>query len=88
MTIRRALLVVLVGLLVLAPELARWYTEWLWFGEVGYRIVFWVPFLSSVAVAAAAAVSVFLILYLNARPLLRLRPLARGGACRLASSAR
>ncbi|HLW48459.1 MAG TPA: UPF0182 family protein [bacterium] len=74
---RRWLLAVLVAALLIYPAAARWYTEWLWFGEVGYRAVFWVPFISSVAVAAAAAGSVFLILYVNARPLLRLRPLAR-----------
>ncbi len=76
-TIRGALLVVLLGLLVATPTLARWYTEWLWFGEVGYRGVFWTPVASSWAVGAAAAVSVFLILFLNVRPLLRLRPAPR-----------
>ncbi|HET7264587.1 MAG TPA: UPF0182 family protein [bacterium] len=77
MRARPALLAALVAALLVYPAAARWYTEWLWFGEVGYRTVFWVPFLSSAAVAAAAALSVFLILYLNARPLLRLRPIAR-----------
>jgi uncharacterized protein len=75
--LRQWLLVALVAALLLYPAAARWYTEWLWFGEVGHRVVFWVPFASSLALAAAAAVSVFLILYVNARPLLRLRPLAR-----------
>jgi uncharacterized membrane protein (UPF0182 family) len=74
---RQWLLAAFVAALFLYPAAARWYTEWLWFGEVGYRVVFWVPFISSVAVAAAAAISVFVILYVNARPLLRLRPLAR-----------
>jgi uncharacterized membrane protein (UPF0182 family) len=74
---RQWLIGVLVAAFLIYPAAARWYTEWLWYGEVGYRVVFWVPFLSSVAVAAAAALSVFVILYLNARPLLRLRPLAR-----------
>ena len=74
---RNWLLAVLVAAFLAYPAVARWYTEWLWFGEVGYRTVFWVPFLSSAAVAAAATISVFLILYVNARPLLRLRPIAR-----------
>ena len=74
---RSWLLAALVAAFFTYPAASRWYTEWLWFGEVGYRTVFWVPFLSSAAVAAAAAISVFLILYLNARPLLRLRPIAR-----------
>ena len=77
MRLRQWLLTVLVVAFLVYPAAARWYTEWLWFGEVGYRTVFWVPLVSSVAVAIAAAVSAFLILYLNARPLLRLRPLAR-----------
>jgi len=74
---RQWLLALLVAVFLLYPTAARWYTEWLWFGEVGYLKVFWVPFVSSALVAAAAAISVFLILYLNARPLLRLRPIAR-----------
>ncbi|MHB8732464.1 MAG: UPF0182 family membrane protein [bacterium] len=77
MRLRQWLLAALVAVFLVYPSVARWYTEWLWFGEVGYRTVFWVPFVSSAAVAAAAAMSVFLILYLNARPLLRLRPIAR-----------
>ncbi|HEV2438949.1 MAG TPA: UPF0182 family protein, partial [bacterium] len=77
MRTRRWLLALLVAMFLVYPAAARWYTEWLWFGEVGYLSVFWVPFVSSAAVAAAAAISVFLILYLNARPLLRLRPIAR-----------
>ncbi|HEV2358848.1 MAG TPA: UPF0182 family protein [bacterium] len=74
---RQWLLAVLVAALLVYPILARWYTEWLWFGEVGYRTVFWIPILSATAVAAAAAISAFVILYFNARPLLRLRPIAR-----------
>lgn len=75
--IRGALLIVLVVLLVAFPTVARWYTEWLWFGEVGYRAVFWTPVVSSWALGAAAALSVFLILFPNVRPLLRLRPVPR-----------
>ncbi|HKV45141.1 MAG TPA: UPF0182 family protein, partial [bacterium] len=75
--LRRTLLALLVALLVLLPGLARMYTEWLWFGEVGYRAVFWVPIVSGTAVAFAAALSVFVILWVNVRPLLRLRPIPR-----------
>ncbi|HXX40388.1 MAG TPA: UPF0182 family protein [bacterium] len=66
--------VVLIGLavfLLAVPRLAVWYTEWLWFGAVGYRSIFWIPILSSWPVGTAAALSVFLILFLNVRPLLR-----------------
>ena len=73
--LRRTLLVVLVVVLLFSPRFARWYTEWLWFGEVGYRAAFWVPIVSRLVVGAAAALAVFLILFLNIRPLLRLRPI-------------
>jgi uncharacterized protein len=75
--IRKTLLVILVVLLVAFPAVARWYTEWLWFGEVGYRSVFWTPIVWRWIVAAAGALSVFVILFLNVRPLLRLRPIPR-----------
>src|SRR5438309_11180694 len=75
--LRRAVLVLLVGLLLFGPGIARWYTEWLWFGEVGYRAVFWVPVVSSVIAGCAAALAVFLILFTNVRPLLRLRPIPK-----------
>ena len=82
--LRRTALVLLVALLVLLPSLARAYTEWLWFGEVGYRAVFWVPIVSGLTVGLAAALVVFLILWLNIRPLLRLRP--KPGLIELGSS--
>jgi uncharacterized membrane protein (UPF0182 family) len=76
-TIRGVLLAVLLGLLLAWPAFARWYTEWLWFGEVGYRQVFWTPIISGWLTGIAAAGSVFVILLLNVRPLLRLRPVPR-----------
>ena len=75
--LRRTLLVLLVILFFLMPRLARAYTEWLWFGEVDYRAVFWVPIISGAAVGVAAALAVFVILWLDIRPLLRLRPIPR-----------
>ncbi len=75
--LRRILLVLLVALLLLVPRLAGWYTEWLWFGEVGYRSVYWVPIVSSAVVGSAAGLAVFLILFLNVRPLLGLRPMPK-----------
>jgi hypothetical protein len=61
----------LLVLLVLAPTLARWYTDWLWFGEVGYRRVFWVPLLSRLGVTLVVGGFLFVLLYLNVLPLLR-----------------
>ncbi len=75
--LRRTLVVLLAAFLLLFPGFARWYTEWLWFGEVGYRTAFWVPIASRVVVGLAAAVVVFLILFLNIRPLFRLRPIPK-----------
>ena len=74
---RGTLLALLVVLLLSVPRLSRWYTEWLWFREVGYPSVFWTPILSATVVGFAAAATVFLILFLNLRPLLRLRPMPR-----------
>jgi uncharacterized membrane protein (UPF0182 family) len=68
MKIRNLLAAVLVVLLLLMPTVARWYTEWLWFGEVGYRSVFWVPILAGPILGLAAGLSVFILLYVNARP--------------------
>ncbi len=53
---------------VVGPLIARWYTDWLWFAEVGYLRVFWVPFLSRAALALVVAVAVWLLLVLNLRP--------------------
>jgi len=47
---RLILIIVFVLLFILAPTLARWYTDWLWFGELGYRRVFWIPLLSRIGV--------------------------------------
>jgi len=67
--LRLWLVVLFVVLFILAPTLARWYTDWLWFGEVGYRRVFWVPLLSRIAVTAVVGGALFLLFYLNFRPL-------------------
>ncbi len=70
-SLRLALAVLLVLGVALWPTLAYWYTEWLWFLELGYPRVFWVPFLSRLLVGGFVFAFVFLLLYLNARPLLR-----------------
>jgi uncharacterized membrane protein (UPF0182 family) len=71
--IRRLLWVGLAVFFVLAPAAARWYTDWLWFGEVGYRRVFWVPFLSRVLVTAVVGAAFWLWCYANLRLVLRAR---------------
>ena len=74
MTFRGWLIVLFVVLFILAPTIARWYTDWLWFGELGYRRVFWVPLLSRSAVTVVAGGVLFLLFWLNFRPLLARRP--------------
>src|SRR3970282_1086637 len=69
--VRLLFALLLVGLFTLMPTLARWYTDWLWFGEVGYRRVFWVPLLSRIGVTVGVGGILFLLLYLNVLPLLR-----------------
>jgi len=71
--IRRLLWIGLVVLFVLAPAAARWYTDWLWFGEVGYLRVFWVPFLSRVLVTAVVGGAFWLLCFANFRLVLRAR---------------
>jgi uncharacterized membrane protein (UPF0182 family) len=73
---------------VVGPTLARWYTDWLWFGEVGYLRVFWVPFLSRVGVTLVIAAGLLALLQINLRPVLRatraetIEMTARGGVYR------
>src|SRR5512145_29361 len=43
------------------------YTDWLWFQEVGYTGVFVTMLLTRAILVAAAAVTVFTVLYVNAR---------------------
>lgn len=47
MRIRLWLGLLLVILVVLAPLFSRWYTDWLWFEEVGYLRIFWIPLISA-----------------------------------------
>jgi uncharacterized membrane protein (UPF0182 family) len=60
--------------LVLAPAAARWYVDWLWFVEVGYPRVFWVPLLSRLVITGAVAAALWLLLYVNLRPVLAAAP--------------
>ncbi len=86
--LRLLLGIALVLFLVIAPAAARWYTDWLWFGEVGYLRVFWVPFLSRVMVTLIVGGALWLLLYLNLQPVLRsaaadvIEMQGRGGAYR------
>src|SRR5256712_12442768 len=68
--IRIWLIAAFVVFFVLVPTLARWYTDWLWFGEVGYRRVFWIPLLSRIGVTLVVAGALLLLVWPNLRPFL------------------
>ncbi len=71
----RLALLALLGLgLVVWPTVARWYTDWLWFVELGYPQAFWVHDLSRAALFAFVAGVVWLVLYPNLRVALRSLP--------------
>jgi uncharacterized membrane protein (UPF0182 family) len=53
------------------PALVEFYTEWLWFGETGYRQVFLRSLATKAALGGAVFTLVFGFLYLNARRVLR-----------------
>jgi hypothetical protein len=64
----RRIIVIAAALVVLwvAPRLIWYYTEWLWFGEVGYRTVFWTRLWTSWALGLAAGALFFLLVMGNA----------------------
>ena len=58
-------------LLVTVPSFAEIYTEWLWFGEVGYQGVFLKSLLTRSGLGALVFVVAFGLLFANLRPALR-----------------
>ncbi len=75
---RRIILGAVVVLLVVAVSLLHrvfgLYIDWLWFGEVGQRGVFWTALWWRVAVAAVAGAVFFVIVYANIELARRLAP--------------
>lgn len=71
---RVVLLALLAVILVVWPTAARWYTDWLWFVELGYPRVFWVPVLSRAGLFAFVAAVVWAVLYFNLRAAIRTLP--------------
>ena len=61
------LLLTVVALLLVVPSTVRYYTDWLWFRELGYESVFLRTLNAQVAVFASAFVVVFLFLFFNFR---------------------
>lgn len=68
-----AALVVLI-LILLSGRAVLYYTEWLWFGEVGQQDVFLKSLLTKVGLAAAAGALFFAVVYANLMLARRLAP--------------
>lgn len=58
---------VLVGLLLFAGAIARWITDYQWFGDMGHTTVFWVSVLSPWIVGLVFGVVFFVLLFVNIR---------------------
>src|SRR5204863_452696 len=65
--VRVALLAAAAGLFFGLPSIARIYTDWLWFTEVGYTGVFTTSLSARIALGAAALVVTIAWLFLNFR---------------------
>lgn len=62
----------LVGFLIMGlPALVEFYTDWLWFGETGYRQVFLRSLVTQATLGGAVSTLVLAFLYLNTRLALR-----------------
>lgn len=61
-------------LLIFGSSIARFYTDWLWFGEVGYRSVFWTTITTRLGLGLAGGLIFFLILFTNLWLARRLAP--------------
>jgi uncharacterized protein len=61
------ILLVVVGLLFVVPSAVGYYTDWLWFRELGYDSVFLRSINAQFTVFVATFLAVFLFIYLNIR---------------------
>src|SRR5674476_786880 len=66
--------VVAVVFIVLGVNLARLYVDWLWFGEVGLRAIFWKRFAIGVVAGPVFAAAFFAVVYGNLEIARRLAP--------------
>ena len=57
--------IVILAILIFGGALVRFYTDWLWFGEVGYRSVFWKVFTSQLQLGLVTGILFFIIVYSN-----------------------
>jgi len=61
-------------IMIFGSSIVRFYTDWLWFGEVGYRSVFWTRLTTRVELGLIAGVLFFVIVYSNLWVARRLAP--------------
>src|SRR3989344_9595295 len=52
-------------LVFILPKLIGFYTDWLWFGEVGYTQVFITRLITQLLLGASAAILAFFFIYIN-----------------------
>ena len=72
---RTLIFIALIALTTVVPRFAEFYTDWLWFKEVGFEQVFLRSLTASTTVAAATGLVVFAILWANLAVVFRsLRP--------------
>ena len=71
MPTRFALALLSLLLLVTLPSFAELYTDWLWFGEVGFRSVFLKSLTTRALLGVLVFATAFGVLFLNLRPALR-----------------
>src|SRR5665647_1594821 len=63
-----------VVLIAVSGRVLGFYVDWLWFGEVGFRSVFWTRFWWQLLVGVAGFVVFFVIVELNVELARRLAP--------------
>ena len=68
---RIPLLVAFALLVIVVPSAVRFYTDWLWFGETGYRHVFVATLAAEGTLAGAAMGLASCVLFANVRVALR-----------------
>lgn len=56
---------VLLFLFIFGGMIARFYTDWLWFGEVGYTSVFWTKIINKLVLGVIGGLLFFIIVYTN-----------------------
>jgi uncharacterized membrane protein (UPF0182 family) len=66
--------IVVLLVLIFGGALARLYTDWLWFGETGYRAIFWTKLATRAKLGLAAGLLFFVIVYSNLWLAQRLAP--------------